>query len=127
VLRVDDLRTSGLPPALRRFLDAHYQPYDGDLFLWGQRYEVPVGRPLEDRFLAVREDRYFVEPADVLTRGALFIDGVRVTEPELALARGEHSVRYEGPAAGFHLLWLPRNGQRWTPRPGLPPTYSRLF
>lgn len=127
VLRVDDLRTSGLPPALRRFLDAHYQPYDGDLFLWGQRYEVPGNGLLEDRFLAVREARYFVEPADVLTRGALFIDGVRVTAPELALARGEHAVRYEGPAGGFHLLWLPRDGQRWTPRPGLPPTYSRLF
>jgi hypothetical protein len=127
VLRVDDLRTSGLPPALRRFLAEHYQPFDGDISLWGQRYEVAEGRPLEGRFLAVREGRYFVEPETVLTRGALFIDGARVTEPEFTLSRGEHAVRYEGPKGPFHLLWLPRDGRRWTPRPGLPPSYSRLF
>ncbi|MFP2913314.1 hypothetical protein ACLESD_51605, partial [Pyxidicoccus sp. 3LFB2] len=127
VLRVDDLRTSGLPPALRRFLSEHYQPFDGDLFLWGQRYEAPGSAPLEGRFLAVREGRYFVEPESLLTRGALFIDGARVTAPEFALSRGEHSVRYEGPEGRFHLLWLPRDGRRWTPRPDLPSTYSRLF
>ncbi|MBZ4416277.1 hypothetical protein [Myxococcus sp. RHSTA-1-4] len=127
VLRVEDLRTSGLPPALRRFLDEHYQPLDGDISLWGQRYEAPEGRALEGRFLAVRDGRYFVEPEAVLTRGALFIDGTRVTEPEFTLPKGEHSVRYEGPGGPFHLLWLPRDGRRWTPRPGLPPTYSRLF
>ena len=127
VLRVDDLRTSGLPPTLRHFLSEHYQPLDGDLSLWGRRYEAHEGTPLEGRFLAVREGRYFVEPEAVLTRGALFIDGARVTEPEFSLARGEHTVRYEGPAGAFHLLWLPRDGKRWTPRPGLPPTYSRLF
>jgi hypothetical protein len=126
-VRLDDLRTSGLPPSLRRFLDTYYQPYDGDLWLWGQRYEVSGRGPLESRFLAVRDGRYFVEPASVLTHGALFIDGARVTEPEIALGKGEHSVRYEGAAGPFHLLWLPRDGQRWTPRPGLPPTYSRLF
>jgi hypothetical protein len=127
VLRVDDLRTSGLPPTLRRFLSEHYQPYDGDLSLWGQRYDVPGDTPLESRFLAVREGRYFVEPESLLARGALFIDGARVTESEFDLSRGEHSVRYEGPGGRFHLLWLPRDGRRWTPRPGLPPTYSRLF
>lgn len=127
VLRVDDLRTSGLPPALRRFLAEHYQPYDGDISLWGQRYEVPAGGTLEGRFLAVREDRYFVEPVDVLGRGALYIDGVRVTAPDFSLGRGEHTVRYEGAGGRFHLLWLPRDGRRWTPRPELPPTYSRLF
>ncbi|MCP3139204.1 hypothetical protein [Pyxidicoccus xibeiensis] len=127
VLRVDDLRTSGLPPSLRRFLTEHYQPLDGDLSLWGQRYEPPGAGPLEGRFLAVRDGRYFVEPEDVLSRGALFIDGTRVTEPELTLPKGPHAVRYEGPAGAFHLLWLPRDGRRWTPRPGLPPTYSRLF
>ncbi|MCP3102264.1 hypothetical protein LZ198_25675 [Myxococcus sp. K15C18031901] len=127
VLRVDDLRTSGLPPALRRFLDRHYQPLDGDLHLWGQRYDVPGTGVLEDRFLAVREARYFVEPADALDQGALFIDGARVTRAEVRLARGEHGVRYEGRAARFHLLWLPRDGQRWTPRPQARPSFSRLF
>ncbi|AGC48351.1 hypothetical protein MYSTI_07079 [Myxococcus stipitatus DSM 14675] len=127
VLRVDDLRTSGLPPALRRFLDTYYQPYDGDLFLWGQRYDVTPGAVLEDRFLAVREGRYFVEPASVLDTGALFIDGARVTQPELTLSKGEHRLRYEGAAARVHLLWLPRDGKRWSPKPEARPTYSRLF
>ena len=75
----------------------------------------------------MREGRYFVEPAEALERGALFIDAARVTEAELILEKGEHAVRYEGAGGTFHLLWLPRDGQRWTPRPGLPPTYSRLF
>ncbi len=127
VLRVDDLRTEGLPSALRRFLDEHYQPLDGDLFLWGQRYEVPGAGALEANFLAVREDRYFLEPASALEQGTLLIDGQRVSEPSFTLSRGEHSVRYEGRARLLYLLWLPRDGQRWTPRPGLPPTYSRLF
>ncbi|NBD12448.1 hypothetical protein [Corallococcus silvisoli] len=128
VARVDDLRTSGLPPALRRFLDAHYQPYDGDLFLWGQRYRVPVDAGvLEDHFLAVRADRYFLQPASALDTGALFIDGARISTPEFTLTRGEHTLRYEGRAQAFQLLWLPRDGRRWTPRPGAPPTYSRLF
>ncbi|NOJ98199.1 hypothetical protein HMI51_35340 [Corallococcus coralloides] len=128
VLRVDDLRTSGLPPALRRFLDAHYQPYDGDLYLWGQRYRVPSGSgALEERFLAVRADRYFVQPSSTLDTGALFIDGERITMPEFTLSRGEHTLRYEGRAEAFQLLWLPRDAMRWTPRPGAPSTYSRLF
>ncbi len=125
-VRLDDLRTSGLPPSLRRFLDTYYQPYDGDLSLWGQRYAASGG-PLEARFLAVRDGRYFVEPASVLTRGTLFLDGRRVTEPEFPLRQGDHALRYEGPEGVFHLLWLPRDGRRWTPRPGMPPTYSRLF
>lgn len=127
VLRVDDLRTSGLPPTLRRFLDTYYQPYDGDLFLWGQRYDVTPGAVLEDRFLAVREGRYFVEPASALDMGSLFIDETRVTQAELTLTRGEHRIRYEGPASRFHLLWLPRDGKQWSPRPDASPTFSRLF
>ncbi|RKG62279.1 hypothetical protein D7X30_02900 [Corallococcus sp. AB011P] len=128
VLRVDDLRTSGLPLALRRFLDAHYQPYDGDLYLWGQRYRVPSNSgALADHFLAVRADRYFVQPASTLDTGSLFIDGERITAPEFTLSRGEHTLRYEGRAEAFQLLWLPRDAKRWTPRPGAPSTYSRLF
>jgi hypothetical protein len=127
VLSLADLRSEALPASLKRFLAEHYQPLDGDISLWGQRYDVPSGGLLEGAFLAVREDRYFVEPAAVLEAGSLFIDGVRVREPVFTLARGSHSVRYEGPVGPFYLLWLPRDGQRWSPRPGLPARYSRLF
>lgn len=127
VLYLADLRSEALPASLKRFLAEHYQPLDGDISLWGQRYSVPEGGSVAGSFLAVRDDRYFVEPAAVLESGSLFIDGVRVRVPVFSLARGAHSVRYEGPVGAFFLLWLPRDGQRWTPRPGLPARYSRLF
>ncbi|XXF77199.1 hypothetical protein P2318_29725 [Myxococcaceae bacterium GXIMD 01537] len=127
VLYLADLRSEALPAPLKRFLAEHYQPFDGDISLWGQRYEVPGDGKLEGRFLAVRADRYFVEPARALEEGALLIDGVPVREPVFSLSQGEHVVRYAGPARSFQLLWLPRDGQRWTPRPGVPAGFSRLF
>ncbi|MDC0710602.1 hypothetical protein POL68_19145 [Stigmatella sp. ncwal1] len=127
VLLLEDLRKKGLPLALRRFLDEHYQPFDGDISLWGQRYDVPSGGLAEARFLAVRADTYFIEPASALELGTLFIDGAPVTAPEFTLGRGAHTVRYEGQASTFHVLWLPENGHRWTPQRGLAPAYSRLF
>jgi hypothetical protein len=127
VLHLEDLRRPGLPASLKRFLAEHYQPFDGDISLWGQRYKVPPQGLAEARFLAVRADTYFIEPASALEQGTLFLDGVPVTAPVFTLGRGEHTVRYEGQAGAFYLLWRPANGQRWSPRPGLPPTYSRLF
>lgn len=93
----------------------------------GSRGSGGPGGSLAGSFLSVREDRYFVEPAGVLETGSLFIDGARVREPVFTLARGAHSVRYEGPVGSFYLLWLPRDGSRWVPWPGLPARYSRLF
>jgi hypothetical protein len=127
VLHLEDLRKQGLPASLKRFLSGHYQPFDGDISLWGQRYEVPPSGIAEARFLAVRADTYFIEPASALEQGTLYIDGAPVRAPVFTLGRGEHTVRYEGQAGAFHVLWLPENGLRWTPRYGLPPTYSRLF
>ncbi|SEM28446.1 hypothetical protein SAMN05444354_11488 [Stigmatella aurantiaca] len=127
VLHLEDLRKEGLPASLKRFLSEHYQPFDGDISLWGQRYEVPPTGLAEARFLAVRADTYFIEPASALEQGTLFLDGAPVTSPVFTLEKGAHTVRYEGQASAFHVLWLPENGQRWTPRRGLPPTYSRLF
>ncbi|MHB8873374.1 MAG: hypothetical protein ACYC8T_06775 [Myxococcaceae bacterium] len=122
VLRLEDVRSDTLPPPLRDFLARHYQPLDGDLHLWGQRFEGAG----EGRFLAVKTGRYFVEPAGALAGGALELDGRPVTAPVFELPKGEHLLRSRA-AEPFYLLWLPRDGQRWVPKPGSAPSYSRLF
>lgn len=127
VLVVHDIREEGLPSSVKSFLAEHYQPYDGDLALWGHRYQIsPTGR-LDARFLAVRDDRYFLEPERALAGATLHIDGKAATSPEFKLSRGEHAVLYEGSAPEIHILWLPRNGLRWRPAHNLQPTFSRLF
>ena len=44
----------------------------------------------------MRDDEYFVEPADWLATGRLWIDGAPVTGPMLHLSAGEHELRWEG-------------------------------
>jgi len=127
VLHLRDLRFDTLPPGLQTFLDRHFQPFDGDVALWGQRYVVPPGGAVADTFLASRDDRYFVSPPTALERGVLTIDGEPVREPVFRLSRGEHGVAYQGPPGELNILWLPRDGTRWEPRRGLLPTFSRLF
>lgn len=127
VLHLRDLRFDSLPEALRAFLDRHFQPVDGDVALWGQHYAVPAGGALADTFLANRDDSYFVSPASALERGVLTIDGEPVRGPVFRLTRGEHRITYQGPPGHLDLLWLPRDGTRWEPRRGLPPTFSRVF
>lgn len=117
-----DLREEGLPPSVRGFLAANYQPWDGDLALWGRRFEVSGGA-LRARFYAVKAGRYFAR----VEQGALSVGGKAVGAEPFFLERGLHEVAYEGPAASLELLWLPRTGERWAPRPGLAPRFSRLF
>lgn len=106
-----DPRFDDLPERLRAFLLHWFQPVSPDLWIWGRRY-VPRKGALTDEFVAVRDSRYYVEPATVLETGELRIDGRPVTEPVVELARGPHSVEYRGTARELHLLWLPRDGKR---------------
>jgi hypothetical protein len=112
---------------VKTFLDEHFQPVDGDLALWGQRYDVPASGRLDGSFLAVRHDRYFVNPPEALALGSLTIDGQPVRTTQLRLAKGAHRIAYVGPPGTFELLWLPRDGRQWQPQRGLKPTLSRLF
>lgn len=127
VLHLRDLRFDSLPPALRAFLERHFQPIDGDVALWGQHYVVPPAGALVDTFLASRDDRYFISPASALERGVLTIDGEPVRDLVFPLSRGDHKVAYQGPPGELDILWLPRDDTRWQPRRGLLPTFSRLF
>jgi hypothetical protein len=127
VLHLRDIRFDSLPPALRAFLERHFQPVDGDISLWGEHYVVPSTGALQDTFLASRDARYFISPASALTRGTLTIDGQPVRDTVFELKRGEHQVSYQGAPGEIDVLWLPRDGKTWQPQRGLPPTFSRVF
>jgi hypothetical protein len=125
VLVLFERRFVVLPPKLLAFISENYQPYDGDLRLWGRRYRIE-GRQLKDQFYAIRDGRYFVSPASALDDGKLLIDGRRVLSSTFTLTRGMKSVEYSGSEPQIYLLWLPANGVRYTPRPGLPPRFLTL-
>ena len=128
VLFFHDARTGGLPESLRAFLGAHFKPWSGDLWLWGQSYRVDASGRLSSRFRAVRHDRYFVEPPELLDRAKITIAGRRLDRPVFDVPEGEHEITYDGPpGVEMHLLWLPRNGTTWTPDFGAKPRFSRVL
>lgn len=100
------------PPKLSRYLRENYVPYNEDLWLLGRKFRDGDGKA---RFHANKGGRYFVEPAESLKSGWLEIDGKRVSEDEFELEKGVHTVRYGGKTRPFHILWLPRDGRRYTP------------
>jgi len=118
-----------LPDGLQEFLYLHFEPMDetGVVWIWGRpfvrRSSADGAPPVENsrirgEFLAVRDGRYFVTPEEVLGSGRLEIDGRPVAGPVFELGRGSHEVIYEGEGEAFHILWLPRNGERFHPAPG---------
>ncbi len=115
-------RFGRLPEPLRRFLVTNYQPYDRELWFWGWRYRVPPEGELAGNFFAVRDGRYFIWPLQALGRGQeLAVDGRPLEAPILELTAGPHPVAYRGEAEEFFILWLPRNGQPFEPRPDFQP------
>lgn len=119
-----DARFSGLPPALRRFFAQHYQPYDGDIWLWGQRFSNGGGAA---SFEAVRDADYFVEPEGVVTSGGLSVDGAVVSAPIFHLSRGVHRFEYAGTERQYAVAWLPADRARYQPKYGLHPAFSSIF
>jgi hypothetical protein len=123
-----DARFSGLPPLLRRFLTQHYQPYNADVWLWGQRFSTSaITAPGQGTFDAVREADYFVDTEAVLGADGLKIDGTAPASPVFHLSRGAHRVEYAGPVRQFSILWLPADKQRYRPKYGLHPAFSSIF
>ena len=119
-----DARFRGLPPPLIRFLTLPFQPYNADVWLWGQRFSSSLA-PAE--FEAVRDADYFVEPSSVATGGGFVIDGSPVATSVFHLSRGEHRVQYAGAARQFSVLWLPADKQRYRPKYGLRSEFSSIF
>lgn len=127
VLHLASIRSKSLPTSLKAFLGQHFQPVDGDIALWGQRYDVPATGRLDGSFLAVRHDRYFVTPPEAFAHGTLTIDGEPVRTQVFTLAKGAHQIAYVGRPGTLEILWLPRDGRPWQPQRGLKPTFSMLF
>ena len=98
-----DLRFNGLPAQLQTFIVEHYQPYCGDIRLWGMRFSPDA----DGRFWAIQSGSYFVYPA-----APLVVDGNRIATTVFHLDAGEH--RVSGPIA-FSILWLPRDGKTYVP------------
>lgn len=122
-----DARFASLPIPLQQFLFENFHRYDADIRLWGRRFAADGPGPIEGEFRAVVDGRYFVEPASALEGGTLRVDGVPVAGAEFPLARGVRTIRYDGPAREFHILWLPRDGRRWSPAPGRFGRVSRIL
>lgn len=119
VLVLIDKRFPYLPEPLQAFLRTNFQPLDRNLWLWGRRYLVPPSGRLDAVFLAVRAGRYFVEPRSALEGGTLRIGAAEITAPVFSLDKGPQSLAYTGPAKELFVLWLPRDGKTWVPRPEL--------
>jgi hypothetical protein len=123
-----DARFSGLPPLLRRFLTQHYQPYNADVWLWGQRFLTSaLPSPGQGAFDAVREADYFVDSEALIGAGGLMIDGNALASPVFHLSRGVHRLEYAGAVRQFSILWLPADKQRYHPKYGLHPAFSSIF
>jgi len=126
VLFLLDKRFEWLPRALQLFLLENFQPYNGDLRLWGRRYRVPPGGGLSSSFHSIRDGRYFVWPPAALSEASLKIGDTAVTTTVFELRKGEHPLEYSGAAPGFFVLWLPADGVPYAPRPGAPARFSFL-
>lgn len=106
VVAVVDDRFGGLPPALQSYVQSHFKPWSGSVLVWGADFAAESGS-VEADFVANRSGTYRVLPAEVAVSGGLLIDGRPVEGDVVDLARGSHSVRYQGDSGGFRLQWLP--------------------
>lgn len=122
VAELRDLRFNDLPSPLKQFLQLHFQPFSGDIRLWGSRF----GGNQPHTFTAVTKSMYFVEPASIASSGELKIDG-KVVGDTFELSRGNHKVEYSGTSRDFYILWMPRDGKRWRPQNTMRAKFSVLF
>ena len=127
VMVLHDVRFQELSENLKSFVYKYFQPFNGDIRLWGQQYRVPPSQTLESEFLAIKSGRYFIDPPSLLEGGELKIDGKRVSEPIFETQKGPRKIQYIGKEKEFFILWLPRDNKRYHPRFDLPPRFSILL
>jgi hypothetical protein len=120
---VCDARFGGLPPGLRHFLETNYQKYSGDLWLYGKRLQFDAAGTAS--FTAVTTGVYFVAMAGRVP--VVRVDGAAVDPNRMQLERGEHLISFAEPAAEAFVLWLPKSGEHWRPKPTAMPAFSTVF
>lgn len=112
VMVIRDKRYHSLPKRLKAFIEANYQPYNGDLKIWGRK--VKEGK---SEFRAVVDGTYMIHPRRAVKRNKLWIDGEPVDSVTFELERGVHRVEIKEGGGKAFLLWVPRNGELWQPNP----------
>ena len=112
-----------LPPELERFLAETFQPWDGDIWLWGRHLRAATGEPgVHAHLEIVRDGHYRIVRAEGSQAEPVTIDAEVISGDRVALTAGHHVVRTA--ATEVYVLWEPADGRPWRPRPGQRP---RLF
>jgi len=106
-----------LVPELQAYLLGHFLPYDETIWVWGRRYAAGPSAAVEGDFVARRDGRHFVWPP--AAAADLLLDGRPAGGPIFDLAAGRHRVAYDGGLGEIFILWLPRDGRPFPPRPEL--------
>ena len=117
VMMLIDSRYGALPKKLRKHLEAHYQAYNGDIFMAGQYFKPKGEQSARSKasFLAVTEGDYFVYPPTAVRDAQLTVDGKPVDGQVFSLTKGQHRIAFRSAAQAFYILWRPRNGELWHP------------
>ncbi len=118
-----DSTNGRLPPALERFLSETFQPWDGDIWLWGRRLHAAAeAAGVRAQLVVPRDGRYgFVRDGED-GDAPVFVDGREISGETVSLSAGPHEVR--SAARALTVLWQPADGRPWRPRPDQSP---RLF
>lgn len=119
-----------LPAELRAYVLERFHPLDEELWIYGQRFERGADGRIVGTFDAIRADRYFVHPPEAARH--LRLGGRPVGTPLLELGKGRFPVEVgpgdagdaaagvaEGVPEELYILWLPRDGKPFEPRPEL--------
>lgn len=128
-LMIRDLRFNNLPEELKEYLNQNYQPFSGEIGIWGRRYQKENFRGVGAvDFYAVTSGSYFIWPNSAVGSDRVSIDNSPITKPVFELEKGLHTIRYAGSDAHFFVMWLPDNKKMFEPTRTLrSPQFSRLF
>lgn len=106
-------RYPAMPHSVKSFINHHYKIYNDEIRFLGQTFQGEKTAILD----ILKEDNYFIEPISALQQGELWIDGKRILSDRFHLPKGQHQIILKNWRYPYHILWLPRNHKRWTPRP----------
>ncbi|MFT7580062.1 MAG: hypothetical protein ACI9MR_001729 [Myxococcota bacterium] len=122
VLVMHDVRYGELPGSVKRTIEANFQKFSGDLWFHGWRLKRPI-----EKIHVNAAGAYFLTSDDPAVQARIKVDGTGFKDGTVALEPGEHTVTGTKGDRELYLLWLPRDGTRWKPKPRAKPRFSTLF
>lgn len=130
---IRDKRFDSLPSPLKSYIFNNYQPYNGDILLWGKKLKSPG--QLKVKIIA--DDQYFIaikkhdlqreNQSESDSKLKILINGKEIEGQKIFLTKSLHTFEIEGYEGPIYLLWLPRNGKRWMPKHDSQPKFSTIF